>query len=48
MNKKDTDISPKQFEDKMKTFESNLSALFSESKTLEMEIQNNLKGLKYE
>nr|WP_315182482.1 class I SAM-dependent DNA methyltransferase [uncultured Flavobacterium sp.] len=41
-----TDISPVAFEDKMKTFESNLSALFSESKTLEMEIQNNLKGLK--
>ncbi|OCB78413.1 HsdM family class I SAM-dependent methyltransferase [Flavobacterium crassostreae] len=43
-----TDISPKEFEDKMKSFESNLSALFSESKTLEMEIQNNLKGLRYE
>ena len=43
-----TDISPKEFEDKMKTFESNLSTLFSESKTLEMEIQNNLKGLRYE
>lgn len=43
-----TDISPKEFEDRMKTFESNLSTLFSESKTLEMEIQNNLKGLRYE
>lgn len=43
-----TDISPKEFEDKMKTFEANLTALFSESKTLEMEIQNNLKGLRYE
>ena len=42
-----TDLSPKEFEDKMKTFESNLSTLFSESKTLEMEIQNNLKGLRY-
>lgn len=42
------DISPKEFEDKMKTFESNLSSLFSESKTLEMEIQNNLKGLRYD
>lgn len=41
-----TDISPAAFEDKMKTFETNLSALFSESKTLEREIQNNLKGLK--
>ena len=43
-----TDISPTEFEDKMKSFETNLSALFSESKTLEMEIQNNLKGLRYE
>lgn len=43
-----TDITPKEFEDKMKTFETNLSALFKESKTLEMEIQNNLKGLRYE
>jgi type I restriction enzyme M protein len=42
-----TDISPKEFEDKMKTFESNLSTLFSESKTLEMEIKNNMKGLRY-
>jgi type I restriction enzyme M protein len=43
-----TDISPKEFEDKMKNFESNLSSLFGESKTLEMEIQNNLKGLRYD
>ena len=43
-----TDITSKEFEDKMKTFETNLSELFKESKTLEMEIQNNLKGLKYE
>jgi type I restriction enzyme M protein len=43
-----TDISPAEFEDKMKTFESNLSELFKESKTLEIEIQNNLKGLRYE
>jgi type I restriction enzyme M protein len=43
-----TDISPAAFEDKMKTFESNLSSLFNESKTLEMEIQNNLKGLRYD
>ena len=43
-----TDISSKEFEDKMKTFESNLSTLFAESKTLEMEIQNNLKGLRYD
>jgi type I restriction enzyme M protein len=43
-----TDISPKEFEDKMKTFETNLSALFAENKTLEMKIQNNLRGLRYE
>ena len=43
-----TDISPAEFEAKMKTFETNLSVLFSESKTLEMEIQNNLKGLRNE
>lgn len=42
-----TDISPAAFADKMKTFETNLSALFSENKTLEREIQNNLKGLRY-
>ncbi len=42
-----TDISPAEFEDKMNAFETNLSVLFSESKTLEMEIQNNLKGLRY-
>jgi type I restriction enzyme M protein len=43
-----TDITADQFAAKMKTFENNLSTLFAESKTLEMEIQNNLKGLKYE
>jgi type I restriction enzyme M protein len=43
-----TDITSKEFEDKMKSFETNLSELFKESKTLEMEIQNNLKGLRYE
>lgn len=40
------DISPEEFNAKMKTFESNLSELFKENKTLEMEIQNKLKGLK--
>ncbi|WP_333810020.1 HsdM family class I SAM-dependent methyltransferase [Flavobacterium sp.] len=40
------DISPEEFTAKMKNFESNLSELFKENKTLEMEIQNNLKGLK--
>jgi type I restriction enzyme M protein len=32
----------------MKTFESNLESLFAESKTLEKEIQNNLKVVKYD
>lgn len=40
------DISPEEFTAKMKNFESNLSELFKENETLEMEIQNNLKGLK--
>lgn len=43
-----TDISPEEFADKMKIFENNLEGLFAESKKLELEIQNNLKGLKYE
>ncbi len=42
------DISPEEFASKMKTFESNLADLFAESKALEIEIQDNLKGLKYE
>jgi type I restriction enzyme M protein len=43
-----TDITPAEFATQMKTFESNLEELFAESKTLEKEIQHNLKGLKYE
>lgn len=43
-----TDITAAEFTTKMKNFESNLEDLFTESKTLEKEIQNNLKGLKYE
>lgn len=43
-----TDITPEEFATKIKTFESNLNDLFAESKTLEMEIQNNLKSLKYD
>lgn len=43
-----TDITAAEFTTKMKTFESNLEELFAESKTLEKEIQNNLKELKYE
>jgi len=41
------DISNKEFVDKMKNFESTLSGLFQESKTLEKEIQGNLKTLSY-
>ncbi|MFD2907188.1 class I SAM-dependent DNA methyltransferase [Flavobacterium ardleyense] len=43
-----TDITAEEFKEKMNAFESSLEALFAESKTLEMEIQNNLKELKYE
>lgn len=43
-----TDITPEVFATKMKTFETNLSELFEESKSLELEIRNNLKGLRYE
>ena len=42
------DITSEEFGAKMKGFESNLEELFMESKTLEKEIQNNLKGLKYD
>jgi type I restriction enzyme M protein len=42
------DITPNEFESKMKSFQSNLDSLFSESKELEKEIQKQLKGLKYE
>lgn len=42
-----TDITPDEFVTKMKIFESNLDALFAESKILEMEIQNNLKSITY-
>lgn len=41
------DITTEEFDAKMKSFEENLRQLFAESKTLETEIQNNLKGLKY-
>lgn len=43
-----TDITQQEFASKMKTFESNLESLFAESKALELQIQNNLKSLKYE
>ncbi|GAA4026440.1 class I SAM-dependent DNA methyltransferase [Flavobacterium cheonhonense] len=42
------DITPEEFADKIKSFESNLESLFSESKLLEIEIKSNLKGLKYD
>lgn len=43
-----SDITAEEFESKMKSFEENLTQLFADSKTLETEIQNNLKGLRYE
>jgi type I restriction enzyme M protein len=43
-----TDITPKEFETKMNDFKANLDNLFSESKSLEKEIQKQLYGLKYE
>jgi type I restriction enzyme M protein len=42
------DISEDEFATKMNAFESNLEILFDKSKSLEKEIQSNLKGLKYE
>jgi type I restriction enzyme M protein len=42
------DISHEEFTSKLKGFEDNLKNLFAESKELEKEIENNLKGLKYE
>jgi len=42
------DITAEEFDAKMKGFEKNLNNLFAESRTLETEIQNNLKGLRYE
>ena len=42
------DITHQEFEAKMKGFEDNLNKLFAEGKTLETEIQNNLKSLNYE
>jgi type I restriction enzyme M protein len=43
-----TDITTDEFESKLNVFEANLKGLFDESKTLEKEIQDNLKGLKYD
>lgn len=41
------DITPEEFQAKLKGFEENLTQLFAESKDLEKEIANNLKGLQY-
>ena len=41
-----TDITPKEFENKMNDFKSNLDKLFAESKSLEKEIQKQLSGMK--
>ena len=43
-----TDITPKEFTDKMNQHKTTLKQLFAESKTLEMEIQKQLEGLEYE
>jgi type I restriction enzyme M protein len=42
-----TDLSPKQFAEKMDNFKQNLDSLFAESKELEKEIKKQLGGLKY-
>lgn len=43
-----TNITPKEFEAKMNGFKANLERLFSDSKKLEIKIQKQLNGLKYE
>ena len=43
-----TDITPEEFAARMNGFKSNLKNLFAESKELEIEIQKQLEGLKYE
>lgn len=42
------DITPEQFAEKMQSFTSNLESLFSQSRELEVEIKQQLAGLKYE
>lgn len=42
------DITPKQFAEKMQSFTNNLNSLFSQSRELEVEIQKQLAGLKYD
>lgn len=41
------DITHEEFTEKLKGFEENLTGLFAESKVLEIEIENNLEGLRY-
>ncbi|MDP3148511.1 MAG: class I SAM-dependent DNA methyltransferase [Ignavibacteria bacterium] len=43
-----TDITPKEFEEKMNRYKSNLAKLFGESRELEKEVNKQLAGLKYE
>ncbi|EGR1560713.1 SAM-dependent DNA methyltransferase [Vibrio alginolyticus] len=43
-----TDITAKEFKQKMENYSSNLNELFNQSKALEAEIEEQLKGLKYE
>jgi len=42
------ELTQEEFNGKMQTYTNNLNKLFAESKSLEDEIRNNLKGLKYE
>jgi type I restriction enzyme M protein len=42
------DITPAEFEEKMKGFSGNLEAMFAESKDLESQIKEQLAGLRYE
>jgi type I restriction enzyme M protein len=42
------DITPKEFDSKMKSYQANLDSLFVESRELEKEIQKQLNGLEYE
>jgi type I restriction enzyme M protein len=41
-------ITPEEFATQLKGFESNLASMFAESKVLESEIAENIKGLRYE
>jgi type I restriction enzyme M protein len=43
-----TDITAQEFAAKIQAFQNNLDDLFAQGKTLEKEIQQQLKGLKYE